>query len=162
MSLRTWALRRASMLMARRRPDMTITGPEGVYLRRWHVIPRNRLLNVYVHEFLAPDPGEHLHDHPWWSVSWVLSGGYIEAVFARFSPFTLRPISEGDVVFRRASERHHVAYITPRASARTVTVFFTGPVIRKWGFWVDGRFIPHDEYQPGEGIRVEDVADRGA
>lgn len=177
MNLRNWALRRASMLMARRSPDMTISCAHGVYMRRWHVIPRNRLLNVYVHEFLGPDPGEHLHDHPWWSLSWVLSGSYVEVVgpvncieiVSHENSETviqtvskMREIAEGMIVFRRATSQHKVVHVSSRVTHRNITVFITGPVIRKWGFWVRGKFVPHDAYEPGEGVRVEDTADRGA
>ena len=53
-----------------REPDFVIKTPEGApYLLRWHVVPRNRWLNVYHHLFLASDPGRAPHDHPWVSRS---------------------------------------------------------------------------------------------
>ena len=59
------------------RPHKVIGGPDP-YLLRWHVIPRNRLLNVYVHKFLRSDDDRALHDHPWWFVSLILRGRYDE------------------------------------------------------------------------------------
>ena len=39
------------------------------YLERWHLIPRNRFFNVYLHKFSGPDSCRELHDHPWWNLS---------------------------------------------------------------------------------------------
>ena len=61
-------------------PDFTIHRGEGVYMRRWYVIPRNRFFNIYLHHFLQSDDPRALHDHPWWNVSIVLKGGYWEIV----------------------------------------------------------------------------------
>ena len=33
------------------------------YLTRWHVIPKNRLFNLYLHHVQADDPDTHLHDY---------------------------------------------------------------------------------------------------
>ena len=51
--------------ITRRPADFVIGGAERPYLRRWWVIPRNRLFNVYLHQFLRSDDDRALHDHPW-------------------------------------------------------------------------------------------------
>lgn len=53
-------------------------GPRQPYLIRWHIIPRNRWFNLYLHYFVHGDVGSALHDHPWASASLVLDGRYIE------------------------------------------------------------------------------------
>lgn len=41
--------------ITRRPPDFVIGGQERPYLRRWFVIPRNPIWNVYLHQFLRSD-----------------------------------------------------------------------------------------------------------
>jgi hypothetical protein len=63
-----------------REPDFVIgaDSPGGPYMRRWWIIPRNRFLNIYLHQILRDDDDRALHDHPWWNVSIILRGGYFE------------------------------------------------------------------------------------
>lgn len=60
--------------MIKRKPDLCIGGEDSPYLKRWWLIPRNRFFNVYLHQFLKDDDDRALHDHPWWSVSFLLKG----------------------------------------------------------------------------------------
>lgn len=53
-------------------------GPKRKYLVRWHMIPRNRFFNVYLHFFVHGDDDRALHDHPWRSWSLLLDGRYRE------------------------------------------------------------------------------------
>ena len=73
--IRRALLSRVRKVMARREPDFIIGDN---YLRRWWLIPRNRWLNVYLHEFRASDDDRALHDHPWASCSIILRGEYFE------------------------------------------------------------------------------------
>lgn len=60
-------------------PDLWIGGRENPYLIRWWLLPRNRFpINIYLHRMLRSDDDRALHDHPWWFLSIILSGGYIE------------------------------------------------------------------------------------
>lgn len=72
-------LRRLLMRASDRLPAREILGPrDEPYLERYYV---GRLFGwtFYLHRFLAGDPGQGLHDHPWdVSISLVLSGGYNE------------------------------------------------------------------------------------
>ena len=67
-----------------RPPDFIVGAddPVGPYLRRWYLLPRNRVLNVYLHQFLRDDDDRALHDHPWAWLSVLLSGSYIEHTIA--------------------------------------------------------------------------------
>ena len=66
-----------------KRPPDFIIGPDKnkPYMRRWYVIPKNRFFNIYLHQFLCDDEDRALHDHPWWSMSIILKGGYKEWFF---------------------------------------------------------------------------------
>src|SRR5690606_8416676 len=63
-----------------RQPDFIVgaDNPEGPYLERWYLLPRNRVLNVYLHRFLRDDDDRALHDHPWAWLSLLLQGSYVE------------------------------------------------------------------------------------
>lgn len=53
-------------------------GPRRPYLTRWHIIPRNRFFNLYLHYFVHGDDDRAKHDHPWRSWSLILDRGYRE------------------------------------------------------------------------------------
>lgn len=57
-------------------------GPRRPYLTRWHLIPRNRFFNVYLHFFVHGDDDRALHDHAWNSWSLILDGRYYEVTRA--------------------------------------------------------------------------------
>ena len=57
-----------------------IRGPnQEPYLERYHLLRLPFGVHVYLHRFVASDPGRTLHNHPWRAaLSLVLSGQYIE------------------------------------------------------------------------------------
>jgi hypothetical protein len=123
------ALRRVA---DRRPPDFLIGGAADPYLRRWWLIPRNPLLNVYLHEFRRSDDDRALHDHPWPNLSLLLSGSYVEWRPARLGmPFLRREQRrEGDLILRRACAAHRIEL----TDGPCWTLFVTGPRLRQWGF----------------------------
>lgn len=136
-----------------RAPDVEIGGRSDPYMQRWHVIPRNRFFNIYFHRVLRSDDPRALHDHPWASLSVVLTGGYTEVIEKDGSHLAVLRRT-GDVTFRRASAAHRLC--DPLIG--TFTLFVTGPRIRNWGFycpqgwrrWQD--FCdPKDHTKPGRG-----------
>lgn len=132
-TLATWAAR----LMARRPPDFVIGEPGDIYLERWWVIPRNKFFNIYLHRFLRSDDDRALHDHPWVNMSYIISGGYCEVTPK--GEFVRKP---GSFAFRRAKASHRVVLFRDQldkisnlwATRHAISLFFTGPVIRHWGF----------------------------
>lgn len=105
-----------------RDPDIKINGD---YLHRWYVIPRNPYFNIYVHKFMQSDEDRALHDHPWYSVSVLLKGEFIE-----HSLKGVRHIPRIAPVFRTAKFAHRLELVKGPAW----TIFITGPRIREWGF----------------------------
>lgn len=102
------------------------------YLLRWYVIPRNRLLNIYLHKFLHDDEDRALHDHPWWFISIMLKGGYDEVVkgnrLTRYAP---------SIAFRQAVHAHRVVLhrvLDSQIVRPCWTLVITGRVVRDWGF----------------------------
>lgn len=130
--LRRMLRERAARVIARREPDFIIGDN---YLRRWWIIPRNRFVNVYLHEFRADDDDRALHDHPWASCSILLAGWYFEHVptfaDAPAGETTVLMRAAGDMTWRRPSQAHRI-----QLGARpTISLFLTGPRVREWGFW---------------------------
>lgn len=61
-----------------RPPDLVIGPPEAPVRLRWHVIPRNSFLNIYIHQSFRSEDDRALHDHPYANFSYILDGEYIE------------------------------------------------------------------------------------
>lgn len=109
-----------------REPDQKIGPPDDPYMLRWHVTPRdNEAGGIYLHYFRHSDDDRALHDHPWDSVSIVLSGEYIEHLPGGCT----RHIKAGDVIARSAEFTHRIEVIE-----RGFTLFTKGPKTREWGF----------------------------
>jgi hypothetical protein len=108
-----------------RKPDFVIGSPDDPYLLRWWVIPRNRFFNIYLHKILKSDDDRALHDHPWWNVSILLKGAYIEHM-----PNRRRVLKWGSIRIRGP----HAAHRLEVAIGPVWSLFITGPVIREWGF----------------------------
>lgn len=120
-------------------PD-PITGEvtyEPQLIRRF-LIPRNPWLNIYLHHVLRSDDDRALHDHPWWSISFLLRGHLYEV-------YTETP-SDGPKNYRqrklpwlrpvlRRPETAHRLMAPPLVKHSPWTLFITGPRIRGWGFW---------------------------
>lgn len=142
--------------------------PADPYLLRWYVIPRNPRLNVYLHKFMRSDV-DTLHDHPWWFLSVILRGGYIEhtesadrkmVLRCRTSLFDVRsPFWRRSIGFRPATHRHQVVLPSINGVEQPCwTLIVTGRNVRAWGFWCptykrgpfnvrDGeRFVPWQKF----------------
>lgn len=131
--LTRWLLRRGRRLMdscTKRAPDLVIGGADNPYLRRWYVIPRNRFFNVYLHQFLRSDDDRALHDHPWWNVSFLLTGEYVEHTIAAGGIHRRQRRRRGDFAFRLARRAHRIEL----THGGVWTLFMTGPRLRPWGF----------------------------
>ncbi|MBE5453437.1 hypothetical protein E3G52_000301 [Mycobacteroides abscessus] len=139
-------------------PHQTIgSDPNNPYLLRWYVIPRNRWLNIYLHKFLRDDDDRALHDHPWWFVSLMLWGQYVEVTeegrVVRSAPEPWRWFwGDRPLAFRASTWRHRVelikepaiaterTHVRPRSRAIPAwTLIVTGRRTRLWGFWCKDR-----------------------
>ena len=144
--LRRRLLARAIRAMASRPADDPI-GPKGnPYLERWHLLPKRACFNFFLHRVRRSDDERALHDHPWWNLSIILEGGYLEIVPADrrrpAGPTRVIHRQPGSVILRRATAahrlvllRHHDAQGNALDLAAAITLFATGPVLRPWGFW---------------------------
>ncbi|MDF2994647.1 MAG: hypothetical protein K0R27_284 [Xanthobacteraceae bacterium] len=140
--LRRFLLRRCEDVMARRRPDMFIGGTERPYMLRWWM-PRSNWFGLYLHVFLRDDDDRALHDHPWQSLSILLSGELIETyapvpeLAADPGHQVTRTLRRGSIIWRGPRFAHRLALLRDFEGQpkQAVTLFFVGPRVRKWGFW---------------------------
>lgn len=117
-----------------------ISGLDGSdYLVRHYLLPRNKILNVYLHRFLGSDDDRALHDHPWYSVSCVLKGRLIE----HRADGSSQEIGRGKITLRSPKFQHRIEL--PQGESAT-TLFITGPVVRTWGFICPHGWISWNEY----------------
>lgn len=126
----------AGSIMARE-PDFVIGGD---YMHRWYILPRNAMMNLYLHKTFRSD-GDVMHDHPWDNTSMILSGGYREETPE--GNFIRRP---GDVIHRKATDVHRLVLLDDQPS---VSLFMTGPKVRDWGFHCPGGWVPWEVFTGG-------------
>lgn len=123
-------LRRCILQHSNRPADFTIGKADNPYLRRWFVIPRNVVFNIYLHQFLRSDDDRALHDHPWWNASVLLNGRYVEHTIAAGGINRRVEYKSGDIKLRSARYAHRVELI----DGQCWSLFITGPRLREWGF----------------------------
>jgi hypothetical protein len=127
------------------KPHFVIGGVDDPYLLRWFVIPRNHVLNIYVHKFMRSDDDRALHDHPWWFVSIMLRGSYIEHT-PKGSALRKAP----SIAFRKAEHIHRVQLIPQRSNVLRETpcwtLIVTGRKARHWGFHCPKGFVPWEKF----------------
>lgn len=184
-------------------PDFIIGSSDNPYLKRWYITPWSgwfrtdaegnpievgalrlwqrlfRVLpNVYVHQILQSDDDRALHDHPWWNVSIILSGGYYEVMPDDWNPRgQVATRRMGNIIFRRATAAHRLQLRGDYRGAHwrkneaeighTVggqewhvplktcwSLFITGPRVREWGFHCPNGWVKWTDFTkptaPGE------------
>lgn len=115
--------------------DEPIGLPECPYMRRW--VADFGAFAIRLHRWQASDDERAFHDHAWSFLTCVLWGSYIDV-----SPDGDDLLTMGSIRFRNASHKHTVKILKPG----TWTLLVTGPVVRRWGFWVNGKLHRRDRY----------------
>lgn len=105
------------------------------YLIRWRL--ETPWGSIRLHHWLGPDDDRARHDHPWSFVTFVLKGGYTD-----ISPSGDQHLKAPAIQYRDAEHQHTV--VPDKGGAWTIII--TGPKIRKWGFWVNGKFVKMNKY----------------
>lgn len=126
--------------------------PEGPYMLRWYVIPRNRWFNIYLHLFLRSDEDEALHDHPWMNCSMLLRGSYIEHTIAAGGVHRRQTFSGGDIKLRLSGKSAHRIELFTRQGRMSYDGVTTHPEFGNQGEArpAAGRvLVPHP---PGQGF----------
>jgi len=106
-------------------PDFVIGDPLNPYLRRWFLRPEGPSGGLYLHQILRDDDDRALHDHPWDSSVYIISGAYLE-----ITKDARRIYSSGDYRHMAAETAHRLVV----DDAPVWTLCFIGPRKREWGF----------------------------
>ena len=124
-----------------------INGPDQQpYLERYHLLRLPLGYRIYLHRFVASDPGRGLHNHPWkHALSLVLCGAYEEtrmldaragnALHSRW----LRP---GRFNFISGQVFHR---INIPDDAECWSLFIHAPRAKSWGFIQQHEYRDHNE-----------------
>lgn len=100
---------------------------------------------VRVHEILRSDEADP-HDHPWPYVTIILSGGYWETRYnAAGEQISRQWHGPGSVLYRPAGSWHRLDLV--KGALPATTLFITGKYVGTWGFNVNGKKVPHYEYE---------------
>lgn len=118
------------------------------YLQRTYIKKKGWLPEIFLHRFYASDSDRHLHNHPWrWAKSLILSGSYKEERYywdimpdSTWAPAIVW--SPGKINSIKATDYHRVTLL----SETVTTLFVAGKRTQSWGFWVDGKHVPWQEY----------------
>lgn len=96
------------------------------YLWRWHLVPRNKLFNVYLHVFIGGDEKIH-HDHPWSSLSVKLWGKLHDHVLFHYwvGPTATSYVRRQSFITCRPKTHKHFVTLHSKFA---ITLFFTGPL----------------------------------
>jgi hypothetical protein len=116
--------------------------PECPYLRRWAF--NVGLFSIRVHHFMRSDDARAHHDHPWWFLTLVLRGAYYD-ISQGPEGEVIDHLTPGSIRFRPALHRHTVVVEHARPGG-VWTIILTGPNLRTWGFWPEGRFRKANKY----------------
>lgn len=115
------------------------TGVVRDYLKRFYVF-RCSSFSVFIHQFWSSDP-DHVHDHPWNNITWILRGGYWESS------------ADGTTLWRkrgfkryRNAELFHRLSIGEHSAGEAWTMFLHFKRRRDWGFMTPDGWLAAEEY----------------
>lgn len=122
--------------------DIIPDGETEIYLSRLNLL-NTPWFSVKVHWIRKPDQDRHLHDHPWSFLSFVLSGHYDEVTPAIFNGLaTTRTRRIKWFNFKSAPQSHRIS----KVARNTITLVFTGPKVREWGFITESGWVHWRKY----------------
>jgi hypothetical protein len=148
--------------------------PPKMFLKRWFLIPKNPILNVYLHHFVADDEDRALHDHPWFNMSLLLAGQYIEHTIASGGVHKRHVYRAGDLKFRAPWSAHRVELTkgplhhsqdwdewrclvrNPALKLTTWSLFITGWRMHHWGFHCPGEWVTNEKFAKDGGCGTQD------
>ncbi len=157
-------IKKALSLFAKLLPSTVIRGSDGSpYLTKHTIVDLGKKIGrVHLHRFHRGDEDQECHNHPWHGVSLILAGGYREErrvdagdVPTRLGYFvSCRDCLPGDVSRIRPDTFHRVDLL----DGDCWTLFASGPVVQKWGFWNrdTNKFTPHKEFVKDSPLKGND------
>jgi len=124
-----------------------INGPDQQpYLERYHLLRLPFGYRVYLHRFVASDPGRGLHNHPWkHAFSLLLCGSYEETRMLDASAGNAlhsRWLRPGRINFISGEVFHRVNL---PANRECWSLFIHAPKASNWGFIQQQKYIDHNQ-----------------
>lgn len=123
---------------------------DELYLSRLNLI-KTPWFSVKLHWIHRPDPDRDLHDHPWWFISFVLRGGYVERESKNPSVEHGKSRFIGRFNYKNKVTAHRISEVLPN----TVTLILSGPkdYEKEWGFYDADtlKFTHHSDYEAVNG-----------
>jgi len=124
-----------------------INGPdEQPYLERYHLLRLPFGYRVYLHRFVASDPGRGLHNHPWrHALSLLLCGTYQETRMLKADSDNMlqrRQLHAGNLNCISGDVYHRIN-IAP--GSECWSLFVHAPKTRDWGFIRHHQYHDHNE-----------------
>lgn len=145
--VRDWIIRRAIFT-----PYKHIASPDGqLYMCRYWLFNEYdkdggkrwpRLPSIRVHRIFRADQDRACHDHPWIARTIVLQSWYMEQRLVKGHRCNVYR-DEGYTGQLLPGEYHRIANVP---FGGVWTLFFTWDKVGDWGFLVDDKHVPHDEY----------------
>lgn len=122
---------------------------DTLYLWRMKCTPTTRWGGLYFHVFHRGDADPDTHDHPWefWTFPLVSYNEEVRVTKNDTVYFVRRRVRRFRLHHRRATYSHRV--LSQFGGGRIYTFIWHGPKVRRWGFWVKGKWVHWKEYVYG-------------
>jgi hypothetical protein len=105
---------------------------ERYYVAGWQPGQHAEPASLFLHHFLASDPSNEVHSHPWgFGVSLLLVGGYVEDRCDEGGHHTVNTFQPGTVNVILASTRHRITLL----DRDCWTLFLCSGVVNEWQFF---------------------------
>lgn len=136
------------------KPSEVIGGHADPMLLRWNIFRVWNFPRIFLYKFLRSDDDRAPHDHPWWFISILLRGTYIEHLNGK-----IKVRSSPSIAFRTTKDQHriellwhyvdteHYGYQAGWQAVPTWSIIITGRPVRRWGFWCSDKFVPSREFE---------------
>lgn len=131
-----------------------------LYMMRYNLF-QCPAFTIKLHIFHLSDD-ECMHDHPWWFLSFILWGGYVEhtekemieehyqtsdknpeyLINRKYIKKESKIVHPFSILFRPAEHKHRV-----EVHQKCVTLVITGRRTRQWGFWTKNGWIEYFKYK---------------
>lgn len=120
---------------------------ECPYMRRW--VLSAGFFSLRVHHFYRSDDKRATHDHPFWFLTLILKGGYVDITYNERGEAQCQFMRPGRIALRPANHKHSV--VVGQGYGGCWTFVLTGPSKRKWGFFLrengeEHRFVGVRQY----------------
>jgi hypothetical protein len=114
---------------------------DQIYMRRYLLIRFGRNWpQLRIHHIRLADAGRELHDHPFDFASFLMKGAYVEE-----QPHTEKLRRRFSLAFRRATAMHRINEL----HGDVWTLVVASKIKRRWGFMVDGKWVPNKVVSEG-------------